>query len=156
MAAGVYHGTYDPEKVIITFGKAILHGFIDGDYVKGSFDEERYFKLRGVDGEASRSRNPSRAGNVEINLMQTSSANRVLSNLLFTAGRTDITKPVPFSIVDLSGKSLLFSSKSWIKSTPDFSFGMEVGECKWIFDCADLEVFYAGTEDNSLAGMIGF
>lgn len=156
MAAGVYHGTYDPEKVIITFGKAILHGFIDGDFVTAKFDEDRYYKIKGADGEVGRSRNPSRAGSIEINLMQTSSANRVLSNLLFTAGRTDITKIVPFSVVDLSGKSLLFSSKSWIKSIPDFTFGMDVGECKWIFDCADLEVFHAGTTDNSLAGMIGF
>lgn len=149
---GVFHGTYDPAKVVITFDSVIIHGFTDGDYVEGKYDEERYFKLRGVDGEVGRSRNPSRSGQVDITLLQSSPANGDLNK--FVAG-TGESRVGPLSIQDLSGNSLLFSAKAWIKASPDFTRGIELGECKWIFDCADLEMLHGGTQDNSLLSFIG-
>lgn len=151
-ALGAFHGTYDPAKVIITFDSIIIHGFTDGDFVEGKFDEERYFKLRGVDGEVGRSRNPSRSGQVDINLLQTSPANDDLNKFVVGSGESKVG---PLSIQDLSGNSLLFSAKSWIKTAPDFTRGLEVGECKWVFDCADLDMFFGGTRDNSLLSFIG-
>lgn len=153
MTAGVFHGTYDPEKVIITFDKAILTGFTDGDFITAKYDEERYYKVKGTDGEVGRSRNPSRAGMVEVVLMSTSPVNKELSDLLTVS---KVSKVAPISVQDLSGNSLVFASKSWIKLAPDFVRGMEVGEITWTFDCADLEMYYGGTKDNSLAGLIGF
>jgi hypothetical protein len=152
MSAGIYHGTYAAEKVIITFNNVIITGFTDGDFITAKYDEERYYKVKGTDGEVGRSRNPSRAGVVEVVLMATSPVNKELSDLLTVS---EVSKVAPISVQDLSGNSLVFASKSWIKSAPDFVRGKEVGETKWTFDCADLEMYYDGTTDNSLASLIG-
>ena len=152
MTAGVFHGTYNAEKVIITFNSVIITGFTDGDFVTVKFDEDRYFKVKGTDGEVGRSRNPSKAGTAEITLMSTSAANTELSDILMTATES---KVAPFSVKDLSGSSLAYASKAWIKTAPDFTRGMEVGETVWILDMADLEIQYGGTTDDSLISSIG-
>lgn len=152
MASGVFHGTYDPAKVIATFDTIIFSGFIDGDFISAKFDEARYFKLKGTDGEVGRSRNPSRSGVIEVTLMSTSPVNGLMSDLFIPSG---VSKVAPFTINDLRGNSLIFSAKSWVSSIPDFSRGMEVGEVKWTFDCAALDMYHGGTEDNSLASLIG-
>lgn len=144
MAAGDFQGTYAAEKVVVTVGGVIVTGFTDGDFITAKYDEDRYVKKVGADGEVGRSRNPSKAGTVEIVLSATSKANDELSALFNLAQIAGIDPPIPIAVADLSGRSLAFASKGWVKTAPDLVFGKEVGERTWTLDCADLVITYGG------------
>lgn len=144
MSAGDFAGTYDPSKVIVTIGGVIVSGFGDGDFITAKYDEDRYKKYSGADGEVSRSKTASRAGSVEVVLAQTSKANDELSALFNLAlfGGTDGVFPI--GVADLSGRTVIAAAKCWIKTAPDATFGVEVTDRTWTFDTADLSFQIGG------------
>lgn len=144
MSAGDYAGTYDPTKVIVTIGGVIVSGFGDGDAITARYDEDRYTKYTGADGEVSRSKNASRAGSIEVVLAQTSKANDELSALFNLALFGGADGVFPVGLVDLSGRTVLAASKCWIKTAPDVVFGKEVTDRTWTFDTADLSFQVGG------------
>lgn len=144
MAAGNYQGTYAAEQGVTIVGGAIITGFGDGDYITVKYDEDRYIKKTGCDGEVGRSRTASRAGTIEIVTSATSKANDELSAIFNFAQIGGIDPPVVFSHADLSGRSFAAASKAWIKTTPDYKFGKEIGENVWILDAADLAINFGG------------
>jgi len=144
MAAGDFQGTYSADKVIIAIGGVNVSGFADGDFVSAKFDEDRYMKKSGADGEVGRSRNPSKAGTIDITLSQTSQANDGLSALFSLDAIGTYDAPISISVADLSGRSLATASKAWIKTSPDLTFGKEIGDRVWVIDCADLSIFVGG------------
>jgi len=144
MAAGDYQGTYSADKVVITVGGVIVSGFGDGDFVTAKYDEDRFTKKVGADGEVGRSRTASRAGTIEITLSQTSKANDELSALFNLSQFGSYDAPINVGVADLSGRSVATSSKSWIKTAPDMTFGKEIGERTWALDCADLILSFGG------------
>lgn len=142
MAAGDYQGTYAAEKVVITVGTVIVTGFTDGDFVTVKFDEDRYTHKAGADGEVGRAKNASRAGTIEITLSATSSANDELSALFHLDNLGGIDAPIPVSVTDLSGTSFAAAAKAWIKSSPDMTFGKDVGDRVWTLQAAGLAINY--------------
>lgn len=144
MSAGDFQGTYAAEKVIVTVGGVNVNGFTDGDFLTAKYDEDRYFKKTGADGEVGRSKNASRAGTIEVVLSGTSAANDELSALFNLAQIGGIDAPIPMGVADLSGRSLVGASKAWLKTAPDMVFGAEIGERTWTFDCADMVFNYGG------------
>ena len=144
MAAGDYQGTYAAEKVIVTIGSAIITGFGDGDFVTAKYDEDRFIKRVGSDGEVGRSKNASRAGTIEVVLSGTSKANDELSMLFNLSIIGGIDKPIPIGVADLSGRSLMVASKAWLKTAPDMVFGKEITDRTWVFDCADMLFNFGG------------
>lgn len=142
MSAGDLQKTYDPQTVVITVGNTIVTGFTDGDFVKVSYDEDRYMPKAGADGEVARAKNANRMGTFEITTSATSAANAELSSALNLEmiGGTDTV--VPILVSDLSGNSQAYASKCWIKNPPDFTRGKEVSDCVWAFQAADLTISY--------------
>jgi hypothetical protein len=144
---GNFAGTYDPAKVIATFGGVTLSGFTDGDFIRIKYKDARYKMVEGIDGEVGRVRNPSMAGIIEVVLSSTSKANVDLSNIVNEIG---VGKAVPFLLTDLSGESWVTASKAWIANAPESIFGKTVTERTWIIECADLEKQDAGVNNNSI------
>ena len=144
MAAGDFQGTYSADKVVVTIGGVIVTGFADGDFVTAKYDEDRSTKKVGADGEVGRSRNPSKAGTIEVILSASSKANDELSALFNLKQIGGFETPIPVGIADLSGRSVASSSKSWLKTAPDMTFGKEIGDRTWVIDCADLTLSYGG------------
>ena len=142
MSAGDIQRTYDPQQVIITVGGAIVTGFTDGDFIKASYDEDRYNIKAGADGEVARAKNANRMGTFEITLSSTSAANAELSALfnLEMLGGFDVVLPV--AIADLSGTAGAFASKCWIKQAPEFTRGKEVSDAVWTLSAADMTISY--------------
>jgi hypothetical protein len=154
MSLGRFQGTYDPEKVIVTVGGVIVSGFISGDFITAKHDDPRFFKIGGIDGEVTRSMNLSKSGTIEINLMASSGANDSLTTFLPAAQGGTPLPAVPISIKDLSGRSVASCSQGWLKLEPDLVFSTEISDNKWTFDCADLDIYYGGSINNSLVGLI--
>lgn len=144
MSAGDFQGTYAAEKVIVTIGPVILSGWTDGDFLTAKYDEDRYFAKAGADGEVGRAKNASKMGEITITLSQTSGSNDGLS-LLFNLGSLGaFDNPIPIGIADLSGRTLAGAASCWIKTTPELSFGKEVGDREWVFTAAGLTMHAGG------------
>lgn len=144
MSAGDYQGTYAAEKVVVTVGGAIISGFSDGDFVTAAYDEDRFTKHVGADGEVARSKNASKAGTIEIVLSQTSKANDELNVIFALASMSGIDPTIPVAVADLSGRSLCFAGKAWLKTAPEMVFGKEIGDRTWVLDCADMSFSHGG------------
>ena len=144
MSAGDFQGTYAAEQVIVSVGGVTVTGFTDGDFLTAKYDEQRYFKKVGADGEVGRSKNGSRSGTIEVVLSGTSAANDLLSALFNLGQIGGIDAPIPMGVADLSGRSLVAASKAWLQTAPDLVFGKEIGDRTWIFDCADMVFNYGG------------
>lgn len=154
MSAGDFQGTYDPEKIILAIDGISVSGFVAGDFITVRHDAPRFFKTDGIDGETTRAMNLSKSGTIEVNLMASSAANDNLTALLPAAQGGSPLPPVPVTLKDLSGRSLAACSKAWLKTEPDLIFGKEISDNKWVFDCADLDIYYGGSNSNSLVSLV--
>lgn len=144
MAAGDYQGTYAAEKVIVIVGGVIVSGFTDGDFVTAQYDEDRYFKKVGADGEVGRSKNASKSGTIEITLSGTSGANDLLNGLFALNSLSGIDSPIPVAVTDLSGRTLIAATKAWLKTAPPVTLGTEINDRVWTLDAADLLMTVGG------------
>lgn len=135
--------TYDPKKVVVSFGGAPLTGFAPGTFVEITYDEDAWTKMVGADGEGARARNANRGGKVKVTLMQTSVSNDVLSGY-FVADRDLGTGALPLFVKDLLGRSLAVAVTAWIMKAADVKFGKELDTREWTFDTDNLEVFVGG------------
>lgn len=144
MAAGDYQGTYSADKVILTVGPVIVSGFTDGDFISAAYTNDRYTMKEGADGEVGRSKNPSKAGTVTLTLSATSASNDALSALFNLDAIGGVDAVIPISVTDLSGRTVIAASKAWLQTTPEVTFGTEVGDREWVFACADLLMFAGG------------
>lgn len=148
---GNFQGTYDPSKVIITIDGVSLHGFTDGDFFTAKYDEGRYSKVKGIDGEVGRVRTLSTSGVLEFTLAASSNANDELNRFNPDMGYIGVA---PISISDLSGRTVISAEKSWLKTAPEVVNGVVVGEYKWVFDCAKMQIVYGGAKNNSVFDML--
>lgn len=138
MAAGTYQGAYNASKVAVMVSGVIVSGFDDGDFVSAAYEGDRATPKVGADGEVGISINPSRLGTITITLSASSLANDELSALANINSLGGFDAAFPISIVDLSGRSLIFASKCWLQTSPEATFGTEIGSREWVFGAADL------------------
>ncbi|MGN6701455.1 MAG: phage structural protein [Burkholderiaceae bacterium] len=142
--AGKFEGTYSADQVTVTVGGVIVSGFTDGDFVSAEYDDDRFKKHVGADGDVGRAKNPSRAGNITVTLSASSPANDELSALFNLESLAGVDAPIAIGVVDLSGRTVIAASKAWIKKAPKVGFGKEIGSREWVLDCADLSMFIGG------------
>ncbi len=68
--------TYDPTKVVLTFGTLIVTGFSEGTFISLAFNDDEEFKGKsGGDGEFSWTKNANRSARITV-LLKTSSSVR--------------------------------------------------------------------------------
>lgn len=138
--------TYDPSQVIVTWGPIIFSGFTDdGDAISAEHDEDHATKKVGLDGEVARAMNMNRCGGATIRLMATSMTNNGLS-LAAAQDRLDRSAVYPLTVKDLSGETLFFTSRAWIKKTPAITYAKEIAVREWPFDCGQIDTFIGGID----------
>jgi hypothetical protein len=135
--------TYDPKKVILTFGGHQLTGFAEGTAIKIKRKEDMWTMQIGVDGEGTRSKSNNKSAEVEAILMQSSNSNDALSILALVDENTN-GAALPLTCVDLSGRSLFQAESAWIRKYPDSDFADKAGPRSWFFDIDLLVVNVAG------------
>jgi len=130
--------SYDPKKVIVTFGGVPISGYTDGDFIEVSPNDADGFKKQvGADGEVGRSQSSDDTHNVTITLMQSSMSNQHFSATR-AADKLSGKTILPLSITDLNGASLQFWPEAWIKGDPTWGFGKEMKERQWTFDTGQI------------------
>jgi len=137
MAANPYVTTYDPRKVIVTFGGMPIGGFAGGTFINVTASADRFTKVVGADGEIARSKSADNTHEVTITLMQSSMSNRYLSTVeqLDKLASQGI---LPLTITDLNGGTLKFWPQAWITKDPDLGFAAELTDREWTFQTGQI------------------
>lgn len=139
--------TYDPSRVVLSFGGHQVSGFGDDTFIEADRDEDSFAKSTGVDGEMTRSKSNNFGGFVQITLKQSSNTNDFLSALL-AADEASGAGVVPLLLKDLSGTTVLASAKSWVRRLPANAWARAAGERVWMIDCAALIGLVGGNNED--------
>lgn len=122
--------TYNPKKVAVILGGAIMSGFAEGEFVSVTMDEDQWELKVGTDGEGTRSKQNNDSGTVKVMLMQSSDSNIVLQ-ALWNADKLSDSGLFPLLIKDNSGKSLYMAEQAWIQKQPEAKFAKGVETREW-------------------------
>lgn len=137
--------SYDPKKVIITFGGVPITGFTDGTFIQVDPNAETWTKSVGADGEVIRSRNNDNTHTVQITLQQSSVSNNYLSTVM-TADKISGRGMLPLTITDMNGTTLHFWPQAWIQTDPSWGYSKENTERQWtIHTGQEAAQHYGGT-----------
>ncbi|QLB23320.1 phage structural protein [Phocoenobacter skyensis] len=123
--------TYDPSKVIITFGAHSVKGYADGTFVNVEQMSDGVSSEAGADGEVARAMSTDKRMKVTLTLQQTSESNAVLSDAYDRDQISGGSYIMPISITDKRGKSLFASAQAWIVKKPNSEFGKELSTREW-------------------------
>lgn len=125
--------TYDPKKVIVSYGGVPIEGFAE-TFISITQSNDTFTKKVGADGEVGRTRNNDLTNEVTITLLGSSKSNTYLS-LMHAADKASNAGALPLLITDRSGGGLLFFwDAAWIKKIPDLEKGKELSDIAWVFD----------------------
>lgn len=144
--AGVF--TYASDAVQIIVGGVSMSGLADGTFITVSRDEQAYNKVTGADGSTSRAKTANRSGSITVTLKQTSPSNDVLTGFMIAdeAGDQGV---VPVLVKDTSGRTLHYASAAWVQQMPDQEFSKEISEREWVLDCARIDSFVGGNQQQT-------
>jgi hypothetical protein len=133
---------YSLDTVSVSFNGAIIKQGLLNVAIAQESDAFEY--AVGAGGEVARIRRIDYRASVTLTLMGTSADNLVLSAFHEADIRTPNGTGVGILYVQ-QGNDLFIAEKAWIRKAPDRSFGAEeIGDCEWVFSCADLKRVDAG------------
>lgn len=141
--------TYDPSKILVTVGGAIISGYADGTFVNVEYENDFYTKVVGADKQTTRIKQNDYSGMITLNLTQSSLSNDILTGFVIL-DRTANAGIVPVLIKDLLSASLAASAYAWVRKPPALEYSKELSNREWILDCVELELFTGGNFPFSL------
>ncbi len=135
--------TYDPKEVSVIVNGNIIGGFGEGSMVRVNRREDAFALTIGVTGEGTRSKSNDRSASIEIELLQSSLSNDVLSGLA-TADDVSNTGAVPIEVRDHNGTSIYSAETAWVMKIADSEFGAEATNRVWTLETDSLQVHVGG------------
>ena len=144
---------YSPKDVNISFNGFPVTGFAPDSFIRLRRNSDLLGETVGAAGELSLTKIADRTGEIEIELMQTSESNFVLSAVaLATENGGPITVGV-LMIQDPSGSVLATALNAYIKAMPEVELGADQNSKTWMFGCETLE--YTATPPGFLSDYTG-
>lgn len=135
--------TYDPDRLIITFGPVKLEGFAPDGRI--NFTPPVMFnKVEGTDGEVARGKTNASSIEIEIPLLHTSESNDALMLLFDADVGTPTGAPVPFFYQDLDGAETIIAPGAWIPQVPAGARKSAVGVNTWKIHTGPAQYFVGG------------
>lgn len=145
---------YSPKDVNISFNGFAITGYATDSFVRLRRNSDLLNETVGASGELSLTKIADRTGEIEIELMQTSESNLLLSAVaLATENGGPVTTGV-LMIQDPSGSVLAVALNAYLKALPEVELGAEQNSKTWMFGCEILE--YSSTPAGYDAGTTGF
>jgi hypothetical protein len=139
--------TYDPKDVIFVFKTRQIDGFAAGTFIKASRNNDAFSFQPSNSGGGARSRNPDRSGRVEITLLTSSAANKILSDIYMT---DELSAAGVGEILILDRRTLAAKvqcENAWIMKPADWERQKEVSELTWILESEELNITHDGLID---------
>ena len=150
-----------------TYKPADLKLFIAGDYQVGGIVSismsfpERYKIIKGIKGQHSRVRTQDTSCTLSVELLQTSVANDVLSDIIsqdITTGRGRLS----ISIEDTAGTSKVQTENAFVSSYSELNYSTELSTRTWTIQMLNTNVIWVGGNSRprpqfleDIAGFLG-
>ncbi len=126
--------TYDPKKVLISFGSHSVSGYSDGTFVSIEASGDGISKKVGCDGEIVRSIDPNSSAKISLTVLQTSPT-VAFCQQNYDRDRETGEGLLPLVVKDLKG-GLIFSTESaWVIKPPTREYGKESADRTIEIDC---------------------
>lgn len=138
-------GTYDPKKVIASFGGVELTGYAENAMITISQMGDGIGSVVGCHGDVIRTISPDNRFEITVTLLQSSSSNDYLSGI-HARDKSNGDGVLPLIIKDLSGRTTFVDSQAWITKYPDATRTNNAGDgnLEWVFNTAYGTVFIGG------------
>ncbi|VFR81234.1 Phage protein [plant metagenome] len=135
--------TYDPKRVILTFGANQIKGFTEGTFINVEEITDGTTRQAGADGEVARVMSTDTGIRITVTLQQTSLSNAILSAYL-KADRLGGGGALPVTLTDLRGATVAAAGSAWIVKMANAEFGQELGSREWVIETGPAEYFVGG------------
>lgn len=132
---------YSPKDVVCSWNGIAIEGFAPDSFLRLQRTSPLVTPVVGAGGQVALTRNADKTGTIEIELMQTSLSNQMLSAI--QAKQDDMELEVDISsnfvIYDPSGSVLSTGINAWLQELPQIELGRDQNSKTWIFGCEKLD-----------------
>lgn len=132
---------YSPKDVVCSWNGIAIEGFAPDSFLRLQRTSPLVTTVVGAGGQVALTRNADKTGTIEIELMQTSLSNQMLSAIQAKQDNMELEEDISsnFVIYDPSGSVLATGINAWLQELPQIELGRDQNSKTWIFGCEKLD-----------------
>lgn len=132
---------YSPKDVVCSWNGIAIEGFAPDSFLRLQRTSPLVAPVVGAGGQVALTRNADKTGTIEIELMQTSLSNQMLSAIQAKQDNMELEEDISsnFVIYDPSGSVLATGINAWLQELPQIELGRDQNSKTWIFGCEKLD-----------------
>ena len=132
---------YSPKDVVCSWNGIAIEGFAPDSFLRLQRTSPLVTPVVGAGGQVALTRNADKTGTIEIELMQTSLSNQMLSAIQAKQDNMELEEDISsnFVIYDPSGSVLATGINAWLQELPQVELGRDQNSKTWIFGCERLD-----------------
>lgn len=132
---------YSPKDVVCSWNGIAIEGFAPDSFLRLQRTSPLVTPVVGAGGQVALTRNADKTGTIEIELMQTSLSNKMLSAIQAKQDNMELEEDISsnFVIYDPSGSVLATGINAWLQELPQIELGRDQNSKTWIFGCEKLD-----------------
>lgn len=132
---------YSPKDVVCSWNGIAIEGFAPDSFLRLQRTSPLVTPVVGAGGQVALTRNADKTGTIEIELMQTSLSNQMLSAIQAKQDDMELEEDISsnFVIYDPSGSVLATGINAWLQELPQIELGRDQNSKTWIFGCEKLD-----------------
>ena len=132
---------YSPKDVVCSWNGIAIEGFAPDSFLRLQTTSPLITPVVGAGVQVALTRNADKTGTIEIELMQTSLSNQMLSAIQAKQDNMELEEDISsnFVIYDPSGSVLATGINAWLQELPQIELGRDQNSKTWIFGCEKLE-----------------
>lgn len=132
---------YSPKDVVCSWNGIAIEGFAPDSFLRLQRTSPLITPVVGAGGQVALTRNADKTGTIEIELMQTSLSNQMLSAIQAKQDNMELEEDISsnFVIYDPSGSVLATGINAWLQELPHVELGRDQKSKTWIFGCEKLD-----------------
>ena len=131
---------YSPKDVVCSWNGIAIEGFAPDSFLRLQRTSPLVTPVVGAGGQVALTRNADKTGTIEIELMQTSLSNQMLSAIQAKQDNMELEEDISsnFVIYDPSCSVLATGINAWLQELPQIELGRDQNSKTWIFGCEKL------------------
>lgn len=132
---------YSPKDVVCSWNGVAITGFAPDSFLRLQRTSDLVTPVVGAGGDVALTRNADKTGTIEIELMQTSPSNQMLSTIYAAQQAMELEEDISsnFVIFDPSGSVMATGRNAWLQALPQVELGKDQNSKTWIFGCEHLD-----------------
>ncbi|AFU62373.1 hypothetical protein [Escherichia phage EC6] len=132
---------YSPKDVVCSWNGIAIEGFAPDSFLRLQRTSPLVTPVVGAGGQVALTRSADKTGTIEIELMQTSLSNQMLSAIQAKQDNMELEEDISsnFVIYDPSGSVLATGINAWLQELPQIELGRDQNSKTWIFGCEKLD-----------------